>query len=270
MDEPVFRRDLYRGAARHYDRFRLTYPPALVDDLLARAGVKGARRILDLACGTGQISFAMHRHFDDVWAVDQEEDMISVGREKAEKLAVHNIRFVTSSAEELLAPEESFDLVAIGNAFQRLRRDAVAASARRWLRPGRSLALLWSEPPWHGGAPWQLAMSATFDRWLTKLNAHDRVPAGWEQARAERPDREVLEGAGFEWCGSYQFPITHQWTPEALVGFVHSASFLSSEVLSDLADEFEDDLRRELASGDPTGQFSQTIDFAYELARRPA
>jgi hypothetical protein len=104
---------------------------------------------------------------------------------------------------------------------------------------------------------------------MTKTSAHDRVPSGWEQARTDRPDREVLQRAGLEWCGSHRFPVAHRWTPETLVGFVYSTSFLSREVLGDLADEFEEDLRRELASSDPTEHFSQTITFTYELARRP-
>jgi ubiquinone/menaquinone biosynthesis C-methylase UbiE len=153
VSEPEFRRDLYRGTARYYDRFLVPYPSALIDDLLARAGVNGDGRLLDLACGTGQISFAMHNSFEEVCAVDQEPDMITVGRERAEEAGVRNVRFSISSAEDLLAPDASFDLVAIGKAFHRLRRDAVAENARRWLRPGGHLALLWSERPWHGRAP---------------------------------------------------------------------------------------------------------------------
>jgi ubiquinone/menaquinone biosynthesis C-methylase UbiE len=270
VDEPGFRKDLYRGTARYYDRFRVRYPSALIDDLLARAELNGKGRLLDLACGTGQISFAMHNSVDEVWAVDQEPDMIAVGRKKAEKAGVRNVRFLTSTAEDLLAPEESFDLVAIGNAFHRLRREIVARNTRRWLRPGQYLALLWSETPWHGAAPWQRALSATLDLWLARVNADDRVPPGWEQVRAERPDREVLQEAGFQVVGSYQFPIAHEWTPEALVGLVYSTSFLPYEVVADFADDFEKDLRRELASSDPTGQLLQTIGFAYELARCPA
>jgi ubiquinone/menaquinone biosynthesis C-methylase UbiE len=270
VDGHEFRKDLYRGTARYYDRFRVPYPSALIDDLLGRAEANGEGRLLDLACGTGQISFAMHRSFEEVWAVDQEPDMIGVVREKAEEAEARNVRFVTSTAEDLVAPEESFGLVAIGNAFHRLRREIVAQNARRWLRPGRYLALVWSETPWHGEAPWQQALSATLDRWTSTVNAQDRVPPGWEQIRAERPDREVLQAAGFQMVGSYEFPIAYQWTPEALVGLVYSTSFLPYEVVADLADDFEEDLRRELTSSEPTGQLSQTIRFAYELARCPA
>lgn len=270
LNGPKFRQDLYRGTARYYDEFRVPYPSVLIDDLLVRAEINAEGRLLDLACGTGQISFAMHRSFEEVWAVDQEPDMIRVGRDKAQALGVRNIEFRVSAAEDLQAPESLFDLVAIGNAFQRLPRATVARRARQWLRPGGHLALLWSEHPWHGEEPWQQAVSATFDRWMTRVNAHDRVPPGWQQLRAEWPDREVLQDAGFQVIGSCEFPVASQWTPEMLVGFVYSTSFLSHEVLGDLADDFEDDLRRDLAASDPSGQFWQTIGFAYELARSPA
>jgi ubiquinone/menaquinone biosynthesis C-methylase UbiE len=79
-----FRRDLFRGTARYYDRFRVPYPRSLVDDLAERSGASGTGRLLDLACGTGQLSFALRSHFEEVWAVDQEPGMIGVAREKAE------------------------------------------------------------------------------------------------------------------------------------------------------------------------------------------
>jgi hypothetical protein len=47
--DPEFRRDLYQGTAGYYDRFRVPYPPGLIDDLADRAGADGAGRLLDLA-----------------------------------------------------------------------------------------------------------------------------------------------------------------------------------------------------------------------------
>jgi SAM-dependent methyltransferase/catechol 2,3-dioxygenase-like lactoylglutathione lyase family enzyme len=195
-----FRRDLFRGTAGYYDRFRAPYPQALIDDLAGRpgpgpgpgAGPGGAGRLLDLACGTGQLSFALLRRFAEVWAADQEPDMISVVRAKAQAAGIGNIRTLISAAEDLAAPEESFDLVTIGNAFHRLRREAVAASVYRWLRPGRFLALVWGGSPWDGQEPWQRALLATRERWMTRAQAHTRIPAGYARARKQRPDLEIL------------------------------------------------------------------------------
>ena len=91
MADPDFRRDLYRGTARYYDRFRVPYPRSLIDDLAERSETSGEGRLLDLACGTGQISFALHGYFKEVWAVDQEPDMVGVVQEKAEAAGIGNI-----------------------------------------------------------------------------------------------------------------------------------------------------------------------------------
>ena len=44
--------------------------------------VTGSGTLLDIACGTGQLAFALHARFARTWAVDQEPDMIAVVREK--------------------------------------------------------------------------------------------------------------------------------------------------------------------------------------------
>ncbi len=265
-----FRRDLFRGTARYYDRYRVPYPQSLIDDLAQRSGADGEGRLLDLACGTGQITFALQDRFAEVWAVDQEPDMVAVVREKAGAAGLGHIRPLTSAVEDLSAPGESFDLVAIGNAFHRLRRERAAAGALRWLRPGRFLALVWGGSPWEGEEPWQQALSATMRRWRTRAGADDRIPPGYEQDRKERPDLAILRQSGFGVVGDYTFTAAHEWTPDALVGFVFSTGVLSRAALGDLAPGFEEDLRREFHACAPDGRLPQVIGFGYQLARRPA
>jgi SAM-dependent methyltransferase len=268
MAEIEFRRDLYRGTAGYYDRFRVPYPANLIDDLARRCGADGHGRLVDLACGTGQISFGLHGRFAEVWAVDQEPEMIDVVWAKAAAARIGNIRLVISAAEELSAPPESFDLVAIGNAFHRLRRDTVAANVASWLRPGGFLALLWGGSPCVGDAPWQEALRATMRRWEARVKARSRIPPGYETDRRERPDRLILDEAGFGFIDSFEFSAAHEWSLEAVAGFVSSTSVLSHAALGHLAGEFDTDLRRELLGCEPAGRFPQTIRFAYELARR--
>jgi SAM-dependent methyltransferase len=275
VDDLEFRRDLYRGTASYYDRFRVPYPQSLVDDLAQRVQARGGEhsgegRLLDLACGTGQISFALHRRFGEVLALDQEPDMVAFAACKAEAAGIGNIRFQVGAAEDLDAPDQSFDLVAIGNAYHRLPRQAVAARVMRWLRPGRFLALVWGGGPTEGQAPWQQAMSATMQRWRTRARDGDRVPSAYEQDRRDRPDRDILRDAGFQVLGKWEFPAVHEWSLEALIGFLYSTSVLSRAALGDYAPALEDDLRRELGASEPGAVFRQETRFAYELARRPA
>ena len=269
VTSPEFRRDLYTGTAAYYERFRLPYPAELVDDLATRSGAAGTGRLLDLACGTGQLCFALHDRFAETWAVDQEPEMIEVARAKALAAGLVDIRFLISAAEQLSAHASSFDLVAIGNAFHRLRRDTVAASVHRWLRPGAFLALVWSDSPWVGDAPWQRALAATMRRWTNRAGTSGRVP-GYDADRVTRPDQAILQDSGFQLVGRCEFAVQRVWACEELAGFMASTSVLSRPALGDLAVDFDADLERELSACASAGTFHQVVRFAYDLARRPA
>lgn len=123
-----FRTDLYRGTAAYYDRFRLPYPEELIADLCRRLPVSGGGRLLDLACGTGQIALPLAERFAEVVAVDAEPEFVVYGRAKAAELGVGNIPWRTASAEDVEL-DGPFELITIGNAFHRLDRPVVAERA---------------------------------------------------------------------------------------------------------------------------------------------
>jgi SAM-dependent methyltransferase len=271
MADPAFRADLYRGTARAYDLFRPPYPDEMIHDIYSRTGAAGTGRMLDLACGTGQVAFPLSPGFAEIWAVDQEPGMIDVARDKAARSGdTARFRFLTSAAQDLAAPASYFDLVTIGNAFHRLPRVTVARAAAGWLRPGGFLALLWGGSPWFGDEPWQHALAATMERWQHRPGAGERIPAGYAEARDARPDAEILTEAGFEILGRYSFTVRLDWTAAGIAGFVASTSVLSEHALGEHAAEFAADLRRELSAVQPDGRFRQETQLAYDLARRPA
>jgi SAM-dependent methyltransferase len=267
-DEVRFAADLYRGAAAAYDRYRLPYPAAMIADLVRRAGVSGHGRLLDLACGTGQLAFPLRRWFAEVWAVDQEPDMVKAVQAKAAARQAPNLRPVLSSAEALDAPPGYFELTVIGNAFHRLNRDLAASRVLGWLQPGGHLALCWTSQSWDGEQGWQRALAAVLDRWKAALSG-DRIPAGWAEARSRRPDSAVLRDAGFEPAGSLEFTAEHRWTVPELAGLVRSTSFLPAAVLGDQAAAFDADLAASLGAQNEDGVFTETVSFACELARKP-
>ena len=254
-DEVRFAAGLFRGTAGYYDRYRLPYPDAMVGDLARRARVSGRGRLLDLACGTGQLAFALRRWFGEVWAVDSEPDMVDLVRGKAAAAGAGDVRPIVSSAETLHAEPGYFELAVVGNAFHRLDRDVAAGRLLGWLRPGGHLALCWSATPWTGGQDWQRALEATLDRWRTTLGAQQRIPAGWEQVRQRRPDAQVLSDAGFELAGQ---PRVHRRPPLEPGGdrrIVRSTSFLPATVLGGQAAAFDADLAATLGPHSTRGAF---------------
>ena len=53
------RADAYAGTADAYVRFRVPYPPALLERVRRRARLSGAGRLLDLGCGPGRVANAV-------------------------------------------------------------------------------------------------------------------------------------------------------------------------------------------------------------------
>jgi SAM-dependent methyltransferase len=270
-DDVRYSPDLYRGTAEHYDRFRLAYPEAMIADLARRTGASGRGRLLDLACGTGQLAFALRPSFAEVWAVDQEADMIRVVAAKAGSGAGsggERVVPVVSSAEELDAPAGHFSVAVIGNAFHRLPRDLVAGRVLGWLEPGGFLALCWSSGTQAGPLEWQIAFGRLLTRWKTALGGGDRVPADWDHARRQRPDATVLTEAGFELVGRPEFLVEHRWTLPELAGFARTLSILPAGALADNATAFDDALAAEVGPYAVDGYLTETVSFAYELARK--
>jgi SAM-dependent methyltransferase len=264
-----FRKDLYAGTAQYYDRFRPPYPSVLLDDLRARVPIDATSRVVDLACGTGQIAFALAEHVDKIWAVDQEPEFIEFGKRKAQRLDITNINWVAATAEDVPL-EGAFELVAIGNAFHRLDRDAVARRLVPYLAERGCVALLWGGAQSIGDRPWQRVLHERLERWQDTLGSRDRVPVGWEVGADPASNKQVLERAGLVNEGRFEFSVVERWTIDSLIGNVYSTSFLSRVVVGNHAKEFESDLRSQLLGCEPEGVFEQDLPFAYDLARRPA
>ncbi len=269
-----FAADLYHGTAEYYDRYRLPYPEAMLEDLLARTEASGQGRLLDVACGTGQLAFPLRHAFAEVWAVDREPDFVQMVQAKADTLGAANVRAVRADAETFAAEPGYFELAVIGSAFHRLDRDLVAARLFQWLRPGGFVALCWGDGPQlpsaSGAREWQRVFAAVLDRWQAALGASDRIPADWAEPQQRRPDAPVLSEAGFETAGRHEFRVEHGWRLAELAGWVRSTSFLPPSVLGDRGAAFDDDLAAALgpfAAAD--GTFLHDVGLAYELARKP-
>src|SRR5919108_4889771 len=142
--KPNFPVDAFAGTATYYVRYRVPYPAGLLKDLIARAGITGKRRLLDLACGPGRVALALVASFQEIWAIDLEPEMIAVGQHEATQQGVNNITWIVGKAEGLEAPPASFELITIGETFHRLDQQLVAKQTLQWLQPGCCLASLGS------------------------------------------------------------------------------------------------------------------------------
>ena len=259
--EPTFQRNLFRGTAADYDRYRPPYPAELGEWLATRLSLDGSGRLLDLASGTGHVARLLRPYFADIVAVDAEQDMVDYGRARSER-EHDGIEWRTGRAEEIDFPDGSFEVVAAGGAFHRFDRPVVAAKAVRWLTAGGALALPGADGPWTGDAVWQRALNEVVAEWTDQT----RVPAGWQ--RHDYPNDVVLREAGFTNLEKKQVTVGYTWTVDTVLGWLRSTSIASRDAMGARADSFEDAVRRALLEVDPRGRFEQDVSFAVELALR--
>lgn len=128
--------------------------------LLEMAGVAPGERVLDLACGTGLVTFAAARATGPdgaVLGIDISERMVRSAAETAGRRGLSQVRFQRMEAEALDLPDASFDVALCALGFMYLPEPARAvAEIRRVLRPGGRVAIaVW-------GAHARCAWSAVF------------------------------------------------------------------------------------------------------------
>lgn len=126
--------------AGDYDVFCRPMQPS-GERFLKRVGVRRGASVLDVACGSGQISLAAAAAGADVTGLDLADNLIQKARQNAESMSL-SIRFDQGDAESLPYEDESFDYVisAIGAMFAPAP-DRVAAEMVRVCKPGGTIAM---------------------------------------------------------------------------------------------------------------------------------
>ena len=111
----------------------------VVDAVIAKANLAKGDEVLDLGCGSGQLSLPISKDVKSVLAVDISPRMIGLLQEKLKESRLSNVDLRTASIQELDFADESFDLVVSNYALHHLSDDQkklVVGQAFRWLRPG--------------------------------------------------------------------------------------------------------------------------------------
>lgn len=263
----------FSGTADYYSRFRPRYPRRLLDPLRWRTGIDGTGRLLDLACGTGEVAFALCQDFREIWAIDLEPEMVATARRKAEDNDVVTIKWLVGRAEEVDAPPGYFDMITAGRAFHRLSKAVIADCALRWLRPGGYFVDLGIDSGVISGhdEEWQRVAHAVFEDWTRPArDQEDQPPQNAVPASASMVTTiEVLQAAGFTELEELRVWTPFTWTPEELTGYYFSLSVSSRALLGDRADDFARDLTDKLLAYDPSGRYTELMRGYYILGRAP-
>ena len=132
-------RQLFDGVAERYDDSRRSYPKEFIDSLVATANLRSGSAVLEVGCGTGQLTEQLAAYGFDLTAIDIGPSMVAVARRR---LAGTAASFHVVSFEAFEAEEGSFDLIISATAWHWVDPEVRPDKAARLLRPGGWLALL--------------------------------------------------------------------------------------------------------------------------------
>jgi len=170
-----YQRSLFDGIAERYEAFRPGYPAEVADFVIATAGLGVDAAVLEVGCGTGQLTERLTGCGLRVTAIDIGKSMIEAARQR---VTGADVSFEATSFETLAAADESFDLIISAAAFHWIDPEVAFSKSARLLRPGGWLALLGTDDRYDDPLG-----SALDDLWVT----HGDTGGAWER-RPSDPD----------------------------------------------------------------------------------
>jgi len=126
--------------AAEYDRHRPAYPDNLIDQACRVAGIGSGDRVLEVGCGSGQLTRALLARGLHVTAVEPGQNLIALARRNLDGAGA--VEFVNAQFEDAPLPREQFQAVFSASAFHWVDPEVSWQKAADVLVPGGTLALV--------------------------------------------------------------------------------------------------------------------------------
>jgi SAM-dependent methyltransferase len=250
-----------------YHRYRHGYPSAAIDMLAEAFGLNAQDTVVDVGCGTGQLTLPVARWVRAVIGMDPEPDMLRRARRAARDAQVSNVGWMLGADTDVptlrtLLGDRSIAAVTIGQALHWMRYEELFRSAGSLLRPGGGIAVVTNGTPlWLQDSDWSRSVREFLARWLGTRPA---AACGTDQQSQQRY-QHALAMAGFE-VSSAAVDYAAELTFDQLVGGIYSALPAERLPAPDQRPAFAEQLRRAVG---PQERFTEPVQVAILTGRIP-
>jgi SAM-dependent methyltransferase len=216
-------------------RYREPYPPEFFQKLAGQIKLTRQSRMLDVACGPGNLAIGFARFVGSCTAIDVEPEMLDAARQAAAQAAV-NVEFRQVPIQKFDRESGAYDLVTVGRALHWLPREETLAVFDRIVAPDGHIAICAST-----------AAEGQADDWVA---AYKRVRKTW----ASDPDESRYKIDLDQWFAPSRFRRAediavehrHRISIDELILRALSFSTTSPAVVGDQRPQFEAELRAAL------------------------
>lgn len=257
-------KELFTGTAEYYSKYRINYPKELLDMILEFYQVDSKEKLLDLGCGTGQLTIPLHKYFEQVIGIDISEEMINEARRISLEKNAQNIRFITMESEKIDKELGQFDLILCGNAFHWMDRELVLNKSYDILKPSGGMAILAGGSVWTGKKSWQKETLKIIKKWL----GEKRKAGKGEYPTKHKLHEEYIQESKFQLMKKGDYKFIHEWSIESLIGYLYSTSFCNKRLLGENIDAFEDELKETLLSINSKGIFKEEVEITFFFLKK--
>ena len=195
------RRVSFDANAELYDAVRPSYPDALADDVIARAG----RRILEIGPGTGKATVVFARRGASIVAVEPGPSLAAVLRRNAAGLDV-TVEVTTFEAWPIARP---FDAVIAAQAIHWVDPRVRYVKIAEVLAPGGTLAVIRNEKEWLAD-DLRAELDAAYTRWFP--GPSERPPETEVETSRRTIVGEIDASGRFSAVDILQYPWTEHYS----------------------------------------------------------
>ena len=210
--------------AEFYHQYRRGYPPAVIDTVADTFGLTRDDIVIDLGCGTGQLTLPFASRARAVAGVDPEPDMLARARRAAADQNVTNVTWLLGTDTDLpalaaLLGGQLAGAVTIGQALHWMRYRELFPALVPLLRPGGGVAVITNGTPlWLQDSAWSRALRGFLEQWL---GSRPTSACGTDEA-SQQQYRDIMTAAGFDVTDA-SFDYTDDLDLDQLAGSLYSA-----------------------------------------------
>lgn len=252
-------RELFKGVAWHYARYRVEYTNELFEELVQVFQLDKTNRILDIGCGTGQLTIPLASYVKEAVGLDIETDMLDEARRRASEKKVENVRWVNEQAENISNKLGLFRLSTFGASFHWMQQESVLNNIYDITEKGGGIAIISNQGAsvWYDTQeePWKEKRKEVIQKFLGEKR---RAGVGLYK-EPEKRFEELLEDSPFEQNTRWTHDWSYKWDIHSIIGNLFSTSFASKKLFGDKVEEFEQELTEELLKINPEGKFTDSI-----------